>query len=148
MTDLGLLHYFLGLQIWHMADGIFLFQPKYASYLLARFHMSDCKATPSPFQSCVKLIVDCNTPLVDATLYCHLVGSLIYLTHSRCDISFAISMVLRFMQKPHEIHWLATKRILRYIQGTMHYGVFYSTKANVSLLGYTDYDWADDSSDR
>jgi len=48
MTDLGLLNYFLGLQIWHMVDGIFLSQPKYASYLLAQFHMSDCKASPTP----------------------------------------------------------------------------------------------------
>ena len=69
MTDLSLLHYFLGLQIWHMVDGIFLSQPKYVSNLLAQFHMSDCKASPSPFQFGVKLIVDCNTPLVDATLY-------------------------------------------------------------------------------
>ena len=55
--------------------------------------MSDCKASPSPFQSGVKLIVDCNTPLVDATLYRRLVGSLICLTHSWPDISFVVSMV-------------------------------------------------------
>ena len=102
--------------------------------------MSDCKASPSPFQSGVKLIVDCNTPLVDDTLYRQLVGILIYLTHSRPDISFLVSMVSRFMQNPHESHWLAAKRIFHYIQGTMHYGVFYSSKANVSLLGYTNSD--------
>jgi hypothetical protein len=49
MTDLGLLHYFLGLQVWHMADGIFLSQPKYALDFLAQFHMSDCKPSPTPF---------------------------------------------------------------------------------------------------
>ena len=49
MTNLGLLHYFMGLQIWHMADGFFLSRPKYALDLLACFHMSDCKAAPSPF---------------------------------------------------------------------------------------------------
>jgi hypothetical protein len=83
MTELGLLHYFLGLQVWHMADGIFLSHPKYALDFLARFHMSDCKPSPTPFQSGVKLIVDCDNPLVDATLYRQLVGSLIYLTHSK-----------------------------------------------------------------
>ena len=51
------------------------------------------------------------------------------------------------MQKPNESHWLVANRILYYIQGTMHYGVFYSMKANVSLLGYTDSDWVGDSSD-
>jgi len=69
MTDLDTLHYFLGLQIWHMANGIFLSQPKHATNLLARFHMSDCKHAPMPFQSSVKLTVECTTPLVDATLY-------------------------------------------------------------------------------
>ena len=77
MTNLGLLHYFLGLEIWHMEDCMFLSQPKYAIDLLARFHMSDCKSALTPFQSGVKLIVECTTPLVDATLYRHLVGSLI-----------------------------------------------------------------------
>ena len=109
--------------------------------------MGDCKASPSPFQFGVKLIVDCNNPLVDATLYRHLVGSLIYLTHSQPDISFVVSMVSRFMQKPHESHWLAAKIILRYIKGSMQYGVFYSRKANVSVLGYTYSDWAGDSYD-
>lgn len=98
-----------------MADGIFLSQPKYTLDLLARFHMSDCKASPSTFQSGVKLIVDCNIPLVDATLYRQLVGSLIYMTHSRPNISFVVSMVSRFTEKPHESHWFAVKKILRYI---------------------------------
>ena len=70
MTDLGILHYFLGLQIWHIEDGIFLSQPKYVTNLLAHFHMSDCKHAPTSFQFGVKLIVECTTPLVDATLYC------------------------------------------------------------------------------
>ena len=69
MTDLGLLHYYLGLQIWHMEDGMFLSQPKYATDLLAHFHMSDCKFSLTPFQSGVKLNVECTTPLVDAIIY-------------------------------------------------------------------------------
>jgi len=115
MTDLGLLHYFLGLQICHLADDIFLLHPKYALDLLAQFHMSDFKGSPSPFQSGVKLIVDCNTPLVDVTLHRQLIGSMIYLNQIRPDISFVVGMVSRFMQKPHECHWLAAKIILHYI---------------------------------
>ena len=147
MTDLGLLHYFLGLQISHMADGMFLSQPKYAIDLLDRFHMSDCKSAPMPFQSGVKLTIECTTPLVDATLYRQLVGSLIYLTHTRPNLSFAISLVFWFMQKPHESHWQVTKRILRYLQVTLHYGVFYLSSTTVSLSGYIDSDWVGDSSD-
>ena len=105
MIDLSILHYFLGLQRWHMTDGIFISQPKYGTILLAHFHMSDCKLDPMPFQSGMKLIVECTTPLVDATLYHHLVGNLIYLTHNRPYLSFSVSMVSRFMQQPHESHW-------------------------------------------
>ena len=113
MSDLGLLHYFLGLQIWHMV----LSQSKYATDLLACFHMSDCKSAPTPFQFGVKLTVECTTPLVDATLYSQLVGILIYLTRSRPNLSFAVSLVSQFMQQPHESHWQEAKRILRYLQG-------------------------------
>jgi hypothetical protein len=111
MTDLDILYYFLGLQIWHMANGIFLSQPKYATNLLTHFHVSDYNPSPTPFQFDVKLIVECIT-LVDATLYCHLMGSLIYLTHNKPDISFFVSLVSRFMQQPHGSHWQTAKRIL------------------------------------
>ena len=84
-----------------MEDGILLSQPKYAIDLLAHFHMSECKPAPTPFQSDVKLTFECTTPFVHATLYRQLVGSLIYLIHSRPDLSFAISMVSRFMQQQH-----------------------------------------------
>jgi len=66
--------------------------------------MSDCKASPTPLQFGVKLIIDCNTPLVDATLYRQLVGSLIYLTHNKPNISFVIRIVSRFLKKPCEIN--------------------------------------------
>ena len=88
-----------------MVDGIFLSQPKYAIDLLAHFHMSNCKPAPTPFQSSVKLTIECTTPYVDATLYHQLIGSLIYLNHSRPDLSFVVSMISRFMQEPRQSHW-------------------------------------------
>jgi hypothetical protein len=109
MTDLGPLHYFLGLQITQSASRIGISQPKYALDLLNRFHMLDCKSAPMPFLSGVKLSTKCSTPLVDATLYRQLVGSLLYLTHSRPDISYAVGLVSRFMQEPHELHWKDAK---------------------------------------
>jgi hypothetical protein len=86
MTDLGFLHYFLGLQVLQTNEGIFLSQSKFACDLLRRFHMDDCKPTASPFQSGVKLSATCTSPEVGATLYCQLVGSLLYCTRvrSRC----------------------------------------------------------------
>lgn len=93
MTDLGLLHYFLGIEISQSPFEITLSQPKYALDLLARFHMADCKPAPTPFLSGVKLEAQCSSPPVDATLYRQLVGSLIYLTHTRPDISFVVGML-------------------------------------------------------
>jgi hypothetical protein len=87
--------------------------------------MTDCKSTPTPFLSGVKLEDGRETPLVDITLYRELVGSLLYLTHSRLDLSYAVGAVSRFMQEPHELHWKAAKRILRYVQGTITFGIHY-----------------------
>jgi hypothetical protein len=131
-----------------MVNGIFLSHPKYATNLLTCFHMSDCNPSPTPFQFGVKLTMECTTPLVDATLYHQFVTSLLYLKHNMLDIYFVINMVFRFMQKPHETRWQETKRILRYLKGTMSYGVFYLSSATILLLGYTDSDWVGDSLDR
>lgn len=87
--------------------------------------MDDCKSCANPFQSGVKLTKEYSSLKVDATLYRQLVRSLIYLTHSRLDISFAVDVVTRFMQDPRESHWKVAKRIVHYIQGTSHFGIKY-----------------------
>eukprot|EP00253_Pinus_taeda_P005684 PITA_05684 len=103
MTDLGHLHYFLGLQVLQSKEGISLSQSKYACDILRHFHMEECKPAPSPFQSGVKLSVSCTFPEVDATLYRQLVGKLLYLTHTRPDLSFVVGLVARFMQNPVKV---------------------------------------------
>eukprot|EP00253_Pinus_taeda_P014314 PITA_14314 len=148
MTDLGHLHYFLGLQVLQSKEGISLSQSTYACDILRHFHMEDCKPAPSPFQSGVKLSVSCTSPEVDATLYRQLVGKLLYLTHTRPDLSFVVGLVARFMQNPRESHWKAAKRILRYVRGTVQFGIHYNAKAAPLLVGFTDSDWAGDPDDR
>eukprot|EP00253_Pinus_taeda_P006707 PITA_06707 len=148
MTDLGHLHYFLGLQVLQAKEGISLSQSKYGCDILRHFHMEDCKPAPSPFQSGVKLSVSCTSLEVDATLYRQLVGKLLYLTHTRPDLSFVVGLVARFMQNPRESHWKAAKRILRYVRGTVQFGIHYSAKAAPLLVGFTDSDWAGDPDDR
>ena len=110
--------------------------------------MEDCKPDPSPFHSGVKLSATCTSPKVDSTLYRQLVGSLLYLTHSRPDLSFGVGRVSRYMQTPHESHWKAAKIILRYIRGTIQFGIHYSTGGKPLLVGFTDSDWAGDLDDR
>jgi hypothetical protein len=93
MIDLGTLHYVLGLQVLPLCDGSFIYQSKYVMDILKRFNMADCKPCATPFHSGVKLTKTCQTPIVNATLYRQLVDSIIYLTHSRPDISFVVRVV-------------------------------------------------------
>eukprot|EP00253_Pinus_taeda_P024585 PITA_24585 len=110
--------------------------------------MEDCKPTPSPFQSRAKHSVTCTSPEVDATLYGQLVGKLLYLTHTRPDLSFVVGLVVQFMKNPRESHWKAAKRILHYVRGTVQFGIHYSAEASPLLVGFTDSDWAGDPDDR
>eukprot|EP00253_Pinus_taeda_P001715 PITA_01715 len=121
MTDMGPLHFFLGLEISQDATGIKLSQAKYARDLLKRFRMTDCKPASTPFLSGVRLEDVGDTPLVDSTLYRQLVGSLLYLTHSRPDLSYA---------------------------GTITFGIHYAAGTALNLLGFTNSNWAGDSIDR
>ena len=97
MTDLGLLKQFLGLEIEKYERGIMMIQTKYASDLLIKFNMYYFKASKFPFLSSIKLGEFGDSPLVDCTLYRKLVGSLLYLTHTRPDLYYAVSAVVRNM---------------------------------------------------
>ena len=114
--------------------------------MLHIFNMLDCKLAPTPFQSGVVLSTTCPTPSVYFTLYRHLVGSLLYLTHTHPDISFAVGIVSQFSHDPHESHWQASKHIPRYIRGTKFYGIHY-TSGDPYIVGYTDSDWVGDVDD-
>jgi hypothetical protein len=71
----------------------------------------------------------------------------LYLTHSRPDLSYEVGIVSRFMQEPHELHWKVAKRILRYVQGTITFGIHYAIDTTLDLIGFTDFNWAGDSID-
>jgi hypothetical protein len=109
--------------------------------------MTDCKSSPTPFLSGFKLEDGRETPMVDNTLYRQLVGSLLYLTHSRPDLSYAVGTVSKFMQEPHELHWKAAKSILRYVQGTITFGIHYVVDSTLDLIEFTDSNWAGNSTD-
>jgi hypothetical protein len=85
---------------------------------------------------------------VDASRYRSLVGSLQYLTCTRPDLSLSVGIIIRFMEELVYSHWKALKRILRYIQGTVSLGLFYSKAEDYKLVGYSDSDWCEDIDDR
>jgi hypothetical protein len=147
MTDLGILHYFVGLQVLPLSDGFFISQYKYVMDLLTCFKMSYCKPCATRFEFRVKLSKTCQNPKVDATLYQKLFNNLIYLTHNQLEISFIISVVSRFMQDPREIEWKALKRNVRYLKGTTHFGIQYYRSFDL-LIDFIDSDSADDNDDQ
>lgn len=144
MKDLGYLHYILGLEINRMKSGdIFISQQKYLQSILERYGMTNSKAISTPMESSLKLTKDENGVLCDATVYRQLIGSLIYLTITRPDICFAVNSLAQFMQSPKMSHWVACKRILRYLKGTQHWGILYAGD-KLNLHGFSDSDYAAD----
>ena len=109
--------------------------------------MDECKICNFPFLSNVKLGDFGSSPLVDNSLYRKLVGSLLYLTHSRPDLAYEVGVVAEYMQDHHDIHWKAAKRIFHYVQGIKHFRIHYATSSPLEQVGFIDYDWVGGSID-
>lgn len=147
MTDMGKMNFFLGVEVHQDCDGIHLCQRKYAKEVLERFNMENCNSVKNPIVSGT-IVSKAGKNRVDTTLYKQLVGSLMYLTVTRPDLMFVVCLISRFMADPKEEHMTIAKRVLRYLKGTLDFGVFYKRSSNLSVLGYTDSDYARDLDDR
>ncbi|KAL0414349.1 UNVERIFIED_CONTAM: Retrovirus-related Pol polyprotein from transposon RE1 [Sesamum radiatum] len=147
MSDLGLMHFFLGIEINQEKEGIFICQKKYTETLLKKFKMESCKTVTTPLVTGEKYKKEDGSEKVDGSIYRSLIGSLLYLTATRPDIMFATSLLSRFMQSPSQVHYGAAKRILRYLQGTKDFGIWYKSTNDAKLVGYTDSDWAGSADD-
>ncbi|KAF2319994.1 hypothetical protein GH714_021778 [Hevea brasiliensis] len=148
MSDLGLMHYFLGIEMKHSTTEIFISQKKYEQEILNSFQMKNCNFVSTPMEMGLKLVKEPDGRKVDNTLYKQIVRSLMYLTTTRPDIMHVVSLISRYMEHPKEIHLLATKRILRYLQGTINFGIFYKKGEKSELFGFSDSDFAGDPDDR
>eukprot|EP00253_Pinus_taeda_P017527 PITA_17527 len=119
MTDLGFLRYFLGIEVDQSENGVFISQVKYVEAVLKRFNMQNNKATVTPTVMGLRLTKGDNSKDFDPKLNKSIVGSPMYLTVTRLDIMHVVSLISRFMERPKETHWQATKRILRrYFMGS------------------------------
>ncbi|GJY67568.1 ribonuclease H-like domain-containing protein [Tanacetum coccineum] len=141
MTDLGPLNYFLGISVTRDSSGLFLSQKKYAIEILDMAHMDNCNSNRTSIDTESKLGSDGN-PVSDPTLYWSLVGSLQYLTFTRPDISYAVQQVCLYMHDPRESYFSALKRIMRYVRGTLEYGLQLFSSSTTDLVAYLDADWA------
>ncbi|KAH9669730.1 hypothetical protein KPL70_021911 [Citrus sinensis] len=148
MTDIGLMAYYLGIEIKHKEEGIFISQESYAKETLKRFKMNDCNPISTPVECGVKLSKHDEGEDIDPTFFKSLVGSLCYLTCTRPDILHAVGLVSRYMENPKTIHFKAAKRIIRYIKGIINFDLLYSFSNDYKLVGYSDSDWGGDVDDR
>jgi hypothetical protein len=148
MKDLGRMHYFLGLEVWQSPERSFLNQGNYTVEILKRFDMLECKPMNTPMEVKLKLLVDTSSDLIDATLYRQIIGSLMYLTNTRLDICFAVNTLSQFLVEPRHVHLVAAKHVMRYLKGTIDYGLSYDGDHDFTLSGYTDADWAGSVFDR
>ena len=152
IKDLGILTYFLGMSVIQDQRELttLMGQPAYIKKLLEKYKMSDSKPVGTP--------VDPGSHLLKATedeealeqqLYQSLVGSLMYLSvYTRPNLAYAVNTLARFSSKPNRSHWIAAKRVLRYLRGTANYGIAFTKSESGECLGYSDADWAGDQEDR
>ena len=123
-------------------------QRKYILDILTDTGMLDCKPIDTLMDPNVKLVPSQGELLRDPGRYRQLVGKLNYLTITRPDISFPVSVVSQFLQSPCDSHWDAVVRILRYIKGTPGQGMLYENKGHTQVVGYSDVDWVGSPTDR
>ncbi|KAJ9562385.1 LOW QUALITY PROTEIN: hypothetical protein OSB04_007545 [Centaurea solstitialis] len=141
VKDLGSLHYFLGIEVIPTNTGLFLTQHRHIHDMLAQFNMAGAKEVVTPLSSTDVLHSNDGTQSVDPTPYRKIVGSLQYLAFTRPDISFAVNRLSQFMHAPSQKHWQALKRVLRYLKGTIHFGLFLKRNSPLHLTAFSDSDW-------
>ena len=144
MKDLGEANVILNIKLIKVENGITLSQSHYVEKVLSRFDYIDSKPSPTPYDPSVMLRKN-RKIAKDQLRYSQIIGSLMYLASAtRPDISFAVSKLSRFMSNPGTDHWHALERVMRYLAGTMSYGIHYSGHPAV-LEGYSDSNWISDA---
>jgi len=140
MFDLGKMRYFLGVEIKQLASGIFIYQQKYAQDILIRFGMESCNKVCTPIVPGNKLVKDEKGRNVNVTEFRQMIGCLMYLLATRLDLAFSVFLVVRYMERPTEIHLAAAKRILRCLKGTMNLRILYKklNDDDAELQGWSD----------
>lgn len=139
--------YFLGIEVAHSSKGVFLSQRKHTLDLLSETGMLGSKPVDTPLDANVKIQAKEEEP-VDRERYQRLVGKLIYLSHTRLDIAYAVSLVSQYMHHPYTSHMDAVNRILRYLKQAPGKGILFQRHNHPKIEAFTDSDWATSLDDR
>ncbi|KAI3459864.1 hypothetical protein Pfo_016527, partial [Paulownia fortunei] len=148
IKELGRLKYFLGIEVAHSNKEIFISQQKYVTDLFKETEKLGCKPISTPIDLNHKLGEAEEDVAVDKGRYQRLVGRLIYLSHTRPDIAYAVSVISQFMHNPKEVHLQAVNRVLQYLKGTPGKGILFRRSTGLVLEAYTDADYAGSIVDR
>ncbi|GKA27589.1 putative ribonuclease H-like domain-containing protein, partial [Tanacetum coccineum] len=148
MSSMGELTFFLGLQVKEQSDGIFISQDKYVADILKKFDFLSIRTATTPTESNKPLVKDEDGVDVDVHVYRSMIGSLMYLTVSRPDITFAVCACSRFQVTPKASHLNAVKKIFRYLKHQPKLGLWYLRDSPFELEAYSDSDYGGASLDR
>ena len=138
MSDLGLLTYYLGIEVHQLEQGIVLTQDRYAQKVLEEASMQACNLSHVPMDLNVKLPKASQETSINEKEYRRSIGCLRYLLHTRPDLSFSVGVLSRYMQEPKDSHGVALKQVLRYLRGTCSLGLMFSRSSRLKLVGFSD----------
>ncbi|RVW53763.1 Retrovirus-related Pol polyprotein from transposon TNT 1-94 [Vitis vinifera] len=142
MSDLGIMNYFLGMEIYQFSLGIFISQRKYVVDILKEFKLESCKEVATLLAQNEKISKNDGAKLEEPSAYRSLIGSLLYLIATKPDLMFPASFLSRFMSSPSNVHMGVAKNVLKYVRGITNLGIWYLKIGGVNLDGYVNSDWA------
>ncbi|RVE40811.1 hypothetical protein evm_014540 [Chilo suppressalis] len=149
VKNLGEVKNYLGLEITRIKNRLEIKQTEMIYKLLEKFNMQECKTSKTPMEVNYNINITSDADVINVP-FKELIGSLLYIsTNSRPDITYAVSYLSRYLDRPTQDAWKAGKRILRYLKGTLEKGLLYTkTEDSSKLQAYSDADWAADKTDR
>jgi len=138
MKDLGVLKYFLGVEIAWSLNGFYLCQRKCALDIISEVGLLGAKPTLVPMKQNHRLTLSTSILLVDPESYRRLIGRLIYLCFTQPELSYCVHVLSQFMQQPKEDHWHVALRVVCYLKQNPGQGILLRSKCDLRLHGWYD----------